>query len=979
MSSEQDGTPLNQSNTLPIPDELKTPAPTPNDGIDSVPVIPTSRPHKRQTLASIPVSEAKSGDNVEPHPSLPKGRPVNRSKTSADLEPEQQRNRSLSPKLPATRPAKKMSTKDLDILVDNDSQKLKETNIQRKQTGDISPETEPIVPSRPKHAITEVEPILAKEPVVPQRPKQTVSETEPTSIPERTIPRRPKTTSDSNTMDPDTNIEIETPHIPSRPSRESTTVVSEIERQIPIEEKAAQSELHNQIKEPYIPQRPKRENTSVISTEELEESVAEKVQEPVIPTRPKSPVKLNTPESGFQKLNKTVNESSGSTHQISENVNPMEGNLIIEQLKGKLTKMQKPASDVENTIEDKPTEDDLIISALKSKLTKHEKHEDTTKPENVGREKLETNESLDEQIAIDQLKNELVETEMPNMEENIEKNVSEKVEAANSTKENSTDEDLTPKLTEFQKAEVQNEMSIPENEEANLETDKISNESKSTIGDSIPDVPSRPSHRFTQSKNSELDNGLEIDVKKESQPKASASSEELEVKLEEKNKDDGVESPKAVKREELKDEPKVIEISKLEPKEEVVTESTLKAENVGEEIPTTTNRLEPKSDKSEVVKPKKKGPPPPPKKPSSKIAALHEMLKRKTLQEIDDTDEKPAINEISNEVAPDRKEASRSPVNKFTGAKAQFANNLNGLFALPGMTPQNLPPALSKKLAPASENAGTSIATQDESPKTDSTVTLTKRRAKGPRGRKLPTNVAQIEKVVVENNTNEIQVFSTWKVTWPRSKSEPTTIEPSNIEEATEQITIAKPLAVKNPPLEASIEDESLASTNIEKTSNSIDNSKQEPYAKSDLSEKIQEDEVEISKHNIEDEQFTIIDNQTMNPTAKKPILNEKFETANNNKTQVDDDQVAGEKDNVTNDLTSRLQKVISQAEEARDSLISEENLSVLDAVDSRDQQGIAERFESELEKTVEKQMEAEFMKSDQNLENLLNEMEDHL
>lgn len=110
----------------------------------------------------------------------------------------------------------------------------------------------------------------------------------------------------------------------------------------------------------------------------------------------------------------------------------------------------------------------------------------------------------------------------------------------------------------------------------------------------------------------------------------------------------------------------------------------------------------------------------------------------------------------------------------FGGERANFASNLNGLFALPGMAPNSLPPNLTKKLSP--QSVGSTDTEGDTSKKdneqgglekvTSGLSDIRQRRAKGPRGRKLPSKIANVEKVEGESKKNDIQVFDTWVVTF---------------------------------------------------------------------------------------------------------------------------------------------------------------------------------------------------------------------
>ncbi|SCU94673.1 LAME_0F08570g1_1 [Lachancea meyersii CBS 8951] len=137
----------------------------------------------------------------------------------------------------------------------------------------------------------------------------------------------------------------------------------------------------------------------------------------------------------------------------------------------------------------------------------------------------------------------------------------------------------------------------------------------------------------------------------------------------------------------------------------------------------------------------------PPKKPSSKIAAFQEMLKR---QQIQDQSRSKAPSEGGGQLMSDQ--------------RAKAVSNLNGIFGLPGMVGGVLP--ITQKQATGQEKL------EDRSITTESTSNLrektaepsTQRRARGPKGRKLPAKLAGVEKVERERGSNEVQVFKTWSV-----------------------------------------------------------------------------------------------------------------------------------------------------------------------------------------------------------------------
>ncbi|CDF91740.1 ZYBA0S13-02476g1_1 [Zygosaccharomyces bailii CLIB 213] len=155
----------------------------------------------------------------------------------------------------------------------------------------------------------------------------------------------------------------------------------------------------------------------------------------------------------------------------------------------------------------------------------------------------------------------------------------------------------------------------------------------------------------------------------------------------------------------------------------------------------------------------KKKVPPVPKKPSSRIFAFQEMLRKQQMEEMQNSrnqvPERGDNQSVSSPETLQQPSVPQRPHRPVNEERSKFANNLNGLFALPGMSPMGggLPPSFAKKLNPsAKENKDTKPAPSVRQP-----------RARGPRGRKLPSSVAAVEKVSSESKTNEIEIFKTWR------------------------------------------------------------------------------------------------------------------------------------------------------------------------------------------------------------------------
>ncbi|AJR48529.1 Aim21p [Saccharomyces cerevisiae YJM1387] len=162
-------------------------------------------------------------------------------------------------------------------------------------------------------------------------------------------------------------------------------------------------------------------------------------------------------------------------------------------------------------------------------------------------------------------------------------------------------------------------------------------------------------------------------------------------------------------------------------------------------------------------RPKRRAPPPVPKKPSSRIAAFQEMLQKQQQQDLHNNGNSSATT-ASADIA---KKHTDSSITSDT-TKADFTSKLNGLFALPGMVnPGQLPPSLEKKLS--SPDTESKLGPQDQSQAKTGPLGGT-RRGRGPRGRKLPSKVASVEKIEEDDNTNKIEIFNNWNVSSSFSK-----------------------------------------------------------------------------------------------------------------------------------------------------------------------------------------------------------------
>lgn len=205
--------------------------------------------------------------------------------------------------------------------------------------------------------------------------------------------------------------------------------------------------------------------------------------------------------------------------------------------------------------------------------------------------------------------------------------------------------------------------------------------------------------------------------------------------------------------------------SLLEKEENVITDGKLKInednmnffsdankENSSEALPTdiSVSKVTPQVPLS---RPQKRGPPPVPKKPSSKIAAFHEMLQKQQMKDFETQDIKLMKNEET---------GKQPPIN------INFIDNLNKLVALPSMIPPN-PNSISKVDNNEKMQDNNTVATNGKFESDKSTTKkelhdLRQQRSKGPRGRKLPSNVNNITKIVVKNENYVVKVRHLWSL-----------------------------------------------------------------------------------------------------------------------------------------------------------------------------------------------------------------------
>lgn len=244
--------------------------------------------------------------------------------------------------------------------------------------------------------------------------------------------------------------------------------------------------------------------------------------------------------------------------------------------------------------------------------------------------------------------------------------------------------------------------------------------------------------------------------------------------------------------------PPVIKNTKLNGDENLALDEAVTKEERGEEVGKKDIKdsviIETKSTEQPSVpsRPMRKGPPPVPKKPSSKIAAFHQMLQRQQMKNLGLENEEEAIISVeSSNDTPEHSSTTTEADDKSTSTQPQtmpirpsqlMGNSMNGIFALPGMVPGGMLPAgLSKKLGISTEESSNS---NTENGSKGALSDVRQKRARGPRGRKLPSKINNIKKVVDTTENNEIEIFNTWTVTMtPQPIVEENIVVPSNIAE----------------------------------------------------------------------------------------------------------------------------------------------------------------------------------------------------
>lgn len=199
----------------------------------------------------------------------------------------------------------------------------------------------------------------------------------------------------------------------------------------------------------------------------------------------------------------------------------------------------------------------------------------------------------------------------------------------------------------------------------------------------------------------------------------------------------------------------------------------------------TTSELSTEEENNETIT--KKPPPRVPKKPSSKIAAFQQMLEQQQQQDMGNLMKskgpqipmkRPTIKPPSS--ASESDEPKSGPPSRVN---SKFTQNLNGLFGgvpMPGMALGNDPiSALKAQRKSATDEVD---ATESEEKVSD----VRRGRGRGPRGRKLPTNVkdkVEVNDDTLGNNSREINVNNVWSFSFQLEKNIESEVEENEEED----------------------------------------------------------------------------------------------------------------------------------------------------------------------------------------------------
>ncbi|KAL3232972.1 Altered inheritance of mitochondria protein 21 [Nakaseomyces bracarensis] len=559
--------------------------------------------------------------------------------------------------------------------------------------------------------------------------------------------------------DEDTSV----PYIPERPRRRATQVdVSD--RQLEKERSKTSGDL------PKIPERPLKHATTdeindlVSNTAKELEEIEAMVQHPSVPSsRPRRVVKdeerveaeepkvpSRRPKVVAAKLKSQspeveINKGDGSKSQITETETEIEPETVtIESKNVEGEKVGDPTTSAVGIIEPKKIEDSIEHSPDESSSIEQSSTEPKQVPKIPQRPQRPMRKSTSEEVKEPNTVQEEAATSSVNTKLQVSDN--EDVVAIKSTDIDSSLTEETTGTADSQDKSNTSQSTTPENsvevdedsEGANqeLELGSVQSAEKGILDDTKEKSDqSLEKNDSTQINNNYSNESIES-TNRNNSVQTLGEEKPTDVSKEVKSEGNEKSNPEVAKKE----DDRVSKISEGEDDNERETSELVDAKPSGDD---DENEKKPQIP---VERPKKRGPPPVPKKPSSRIAAFQEMLQKQQEKQF----EKPIPeDDDSNESIPKNE------------ARSKFVNNLNGLFALPGMVPGGVPPpALAKKI----QDPQTRPKDDSDRKATSGLSDVRHGRARGPRGRKLPSKVSATEKVEVKEVGNDIEVFTTWRL-----------------------------------------------------------------------------------------------------------------------------------------------------------------------------------------------------------------------
>lgn len=577
------------------------------------------------------------------------------------------------------------------------------------------------------------------------------------------------------------------PIIPERPQKKSS------EKSLDLENPSLSQEGEYDLTTPKIPKRPTKSGASNFAKE----------ASPVIPPRPRkgsdhfsaSDLKLNDGGGEDPKMEEEPSDSKQEvTHVVSTSDNQKDddisspvnddgddgddeneegdGDKTPGNSKTKITFKDDLSDENLNSSELSSFNDDQVTVLQERDQEQEQQHE---RDQDTEQEKQSDKELVNEQVPDQNQKQEQVQEEQTKKQENKE----EQEEQEEVAEELRDQDDKQEKLTDLQMGSASKLDSIQPQEDI-IEQNNPSAEDKEshsatlskTPQPTMPIIPQRPQMGSRQ--------------------KSSVEPESLSAK-ETDGDGDGYSTPlvpkRPLKKEDLKIESKEQAeepIKDTERKESTPSVSSLQKLSVPSR-PSIPNRPSkaPDSDKAEKAnkldKPEKlKAPPPKPKKLSSKIAAFQEMISKPQEPEPESSTSKRSNSNalLTDSLADDKIETSSTQVssqpqrNKLSSNHMKFAQNLQGMmgrgFALPGMVDTS-------KLAHYDNEKETEENADGEAIKTGSESTEVSRkdpvrRAKGPKGKKLPKNLSSPVNIVTAPKFQTVQ-HHLWDFQFQKTKN----------------------------------------------------------------------------------------------------------------------------------------------------------------------------------------------------------------